>query len=218
VAIVTQPLGSTEARGSVGGLTYATWRGKHTVRTRAGPSREPTAEQLYVLATAETAKNAWQAMSDDQRASWNHWAAEHREPHWTGQDKRLSGFNWWVRIFVRLTFYFGEEPSAPPTQDLERGITNIAAHQDNGAVAFTFEVTPPDPPVFDLAILNRHIPASPGRKPDIHYAQFLTSDSAAVEGIADLDPAIGPNDYWIRYINQAGLVSVWQHIRFTVAP
>jgi hypothetical protein len=216
MAIVTQPLGSVEARGSVGGLTYATWRGKHTVRTRAGPSREPTADQLAVLALAEEAKNAWQDLTDTERSAWNHWAAEHREPHWTGNDKRLSGFNWFVRIYVRQGFYFETTPSAPPDHDLLYTITDVAATVLGTDVSLTWTPTPFGPPDFDLCIAFKHKAASPGRAPDIHYAQFWRSTGINDGLLTDTDLDAGTYDYWLRFLQADALAGVWQHVRAQV--
>jgi len=81
MAVVTQPLGSSEARGSVGGLTYSTWRGKHTVRTRQGPTREPTTDQLVYIALLTEFSQGWNTLTPEQRTHWRDWARDHRDPH-----------------------------------------------------------------------------------------------------------------------------------------
>lgn len=101
MAIVTGPLHSAEARGSVGALTYTTWRGRSVVKARAGPATQYSQDQLAVRALTHAALHAWSDLDDDTRAAWKHFANAHPEIDWTGNPKRLTGQNWFVRINVR---------------------------------------------------------------------------------------------------------------------
>lgn len=216
MAIVTQPLASAEARGSVGGLTYNTWRGKHTVKTRTGPSREPTEDQLYILALGKAASNAWSLLSDDQRAAWNHYGNENPLPHWTGQTKRLSGHSWYVKTWVRSTLV-GEtpvdDPPALPNNDL---LTDFVATPGASSCYVTWTTT------IDEQIMGHYIecwltkPLSAGRSPTIHDAdrKGYATDLDSAFDFTSL--AAGTYTAFFRPCNAVGLIGPWQSIKFTI--
>lgn len=118
MAKVTGPLHSSEARGGVGDLQFNTWRGLHTVRKRSGPTTLYSEDQLFLRAQAAQCTHRWKEISDAQRSAWNVFAASHPDPDWTGQPKRLSGFNWFIRINVRLLLiYWDQDPYHTPGWD-----------------------------------------------------------------------------------------------------
>jgi hypothetical protein len=98
MAIVTSPLHSSEARGRTGGLIYNTWRGRSYVKTHAVHQSEFTDPQIAARATSATLTTIWQGLADPDRWAWNQFADEHPLSDWTGQPKRISGYNWFIRI------------------------------------------------------------------------------------------------------------------------
>jgi len=43
----------------------------------------------------------WQELEQSERDLWNLWASQHTLDSWTGQPKRISGYNW----FIKLNYY-----------------------------------------------------------------------------------------------------------------
>lgn len=213
MALVTQPLGSSEARGSVGGLTYNTWRGKHTVKTRSGPARLPTALQLEVLAYAATARSIWITSDQTFRDRWNAYAAQAREPHWTGNDKRITGYNWFTRCYVRAVRTFATYPTDPPSSELIAYCPTFEATAVGSDVILSWASMPGFPDASHQVTIYRDVAASDGCRPYIKNAQFLASNDYTDDAYTDPDTPVGTLDYWARVQRSDGLVSVWSHAR-----
>lgn len=127
MAVVTGPLHSSEARGSVGSLQYNSWRGRATVRTRSGPAiaDQYTENRIALRGMAAVATLEWQAMSDTERAQWNEYARSHIDSDWTGSGKRLTGYNWFIRINVRRQLIGVGTDRAVPTETVTVVLTNL---------------------------------------------------------------------------------------------
>jgi hypothetical protein len=118
MAVVLGPLHSSEARGSVGSLVYNTRRGTSYVKARSTPKIEFSDLQIATRAIRHEIHIIWSALSDDQRRSWDDFAAQHEETHWTGKPSFLTGWNWFVRLNYRRLYcgeYYLEDPPPPPT-------------------------------------------------------------------------------------------------------
>jgi hypothetical protein len=114
VAIVTWPLSSGEARGRVGGLVYNTWRGRSYVKTCTTPKTEFSDSQVFVRDITSSLTVAWHALSDAQRSVWNNFAFNHTLANWTGQPKRISGYNWFVKLGYNSYRFFDGPYVSPP--------------------------------------------------------------------------------------------------------
>lgn len=98
MAKVVNPLNSQEARGSVGAYTYSTHRGSSVVRTRTGPAVQYSARQVAVRGCTAQATAQWKLLTDSQRSLWEVYAREHELCDWSGSPRRISGYNWFVRV------------------------------------------------------------------------------------------------------------------------
>jgi len=116
MAKVIGPLHSSEARGAVGSLVYNTWRGISYAKSRSGPTVTQSEDQQALRALTAAATTAWQALSDIERRAWDYYATEHVETDWTGNGKRLSGYNWFVRLNVRAQLIEQSISDSPPTE------------------------------------------------------------------------------------------------------
>ena len=216
MAIVTQPLGSAEARGSVGGLTYSTWRGKHIVKARQPDRPDATGEALAMLQLAWDADASWIALTQPERDRWNAWAAQQREPHWTGQDKRLTGHNWYVRIYVRQSLIGGFPDSAIPTTPVTYDMIDLVLSWTvlNLWLNYTVEFFPGWGGHYVQVYCTG--PLSAGINATIHMATI-----AAVAGYGAMPMPlgmVGSGTYtaFVRLINTQGLANSWQSCRLTV--
>lgn len=217
MAVVTQPLGSAEARGSVGGLTYNTWRGRHTVKSRSGPSREPTADQLAVLALGKNASLHWSEIDQEQRDGWRRWANEHPESDWTGQPKRLSGHSWYVRLYVRASLV-GETPIDDPPNGIPDWLPQTLYASQSGANWYInwdpFSIPPVDQEYIEVYLTA---PLSAGRNPTLHDAD-RTGYADAMDTAFNLGELLaGWYTCWIRPVRFDGMVGSFQSIRFEVS-
>jgi hypothetical protein len=100
MAKVKNPLLSLEARGALNGLVYNTWRGISYVKVNTSPTGQGTPLRLQAQATLASVSNDWQGLSDGERAGWKQYAIDHPVTDWTGNPKRLTGMNWFIRCNV----------------------------------------------------------------------------------------------------------------------
>jgi len=192
MAVVTQPLGSAEARGSVGGLTFSAWRGKSVVRTRAGPSGPPTAKQLAAQDALATASANWRTLDQATRDIFHNYARQHVRPYWTGEDLRIPGFHWYVKLQCNL--YRWEDISNLPDPWPVPAFDMPDANFEQVTNALNFSWTPEDPAPQENAGWEIWIagPHSAGRFATIHDALFLDF----FEYPDDAAQIIAPPDGW----------------------
>lgn len=216
MAIVTQPLGSSEARGSVGGLTYTTWRGKHICKARQ-PDRPPAAgDALAMLQLAWAADGDWNGIDQPSRDRWNAWAAQQREPHWTGQDKRLTGHNWFVRIYVRQCLLGNIPELIVPNYAITHSLTGLYLALSANELELNWTVlTWPDDADYYIELYLAG-PLSPGIHATLHHAlrwgAFPYLNAPASLGIYP------PGTYtaFPRLMHISGLATPFQSARLTV--
>lgn len=88
----------TQVSGSVGGATYARNRGGMYSRGRAMPSNPQTSFQTVVRNATAGLTAAWsQTLTQDQRDAWGVYAANVPILDRLGDQRLISGINWYVR-------------------------------------------------------------------------------------------------------------------------
>jgi len=98
MAVVKDPLHSTDARGSVGGLTYSNVRGGNIVKRKSGPSVGYLPTQTRVRSLMSYLSRQWGELSDAQRASWQSWANDHPGIDKFGDPFIMSGSNAYTKL------------------------------------------------------------------------------------------------------------------------
>lgn len=209
MAIVVGPLHSEEARGSVGELTYNTWRGKSTVKTRSGPPGPATGARLAMLQLGKAASFAWSDLTDDQRAAWNLFGNTHQESDWTGTSKRLSGHSWYVRIYVRMSIESHTPRSDPPDTFVTRRITTFDLYPDAEIIYLNWYYAPGGGAGTDRLEVYRAGPSSAGRTLTMHDAARLFSIPLSGSPYDTYPPASGKYTYFVRIINTQGMAGPW---------
>jgi len=167
MAKVVGPLHSSEARGSVGALTYNTWRGISTVKARTGPTTQYSSDQVALRAKTALATAAWQALTDSQRAAWHNYAVQHVDVDWTGNPQRLSGYNWFIRINVRRQIIATGIENDPPDTPFSYAFEGFSVYWDNPFIRTLWT------PQYDFLDTSCQVevyvagPHSPGRHPNL---------------------------------------------------
>jgi hypothetical protein len=216
MAKVVQPLGSNEARGAVGGLTYNTWRGISTVKTRSGPSTQGTEAQLDIQAKAKACTQAWQALTDAQRHNWRIYSSNHLDPDWTGEDKRLTGYNWFLRINVRRQLFNYAIESTPPTDQCKTNLIDIETYAMPGAQLLTWDTDPHWPVYTHIVDIWLAGPHSPGRYPNIQDAKREGWEEANSIPHILWGPTPGWYTWFLRPIRTNGVAGQFYRLRFEV--
>ena len=211
MAIVTWPLSSGEARGRVGGLVYNTWRGRSYVKTHTDPATQFSDKQIVVRTIAANVTAAWQLLDDSQRSAWNAFACAHLLPSWTGSPKRLSGYNWFLKLGWRTASYFGGPYFLPPEQ---LGIYTIhdfavSAYLLEIAVAWTQSVAIPDEEVYVEMWLEG--PWNSPRAPSIKRARLDTAVAQDANGWTIIAPSPGYYTVHLRAVLNSGWCTPYVH-------
>jgi hypothetical protein len=204
MTVVTWPLSSGEARGRTGGLIYNTRRGISYVKTHAVHQSEFTDPQIQVRATTALCTARWQSLPQPVRDLWDHFANEHTLDSWTGQPKRISGYNWFIKLNWWTQTLLGTITDYPPDHlpaYLFADLTSTWSTPDI-LTTWTPQTTGPTPTWSVLSWIQG--PHSPGRKPSIKLAHF---GDVAAEFDAGMPTAIAtPGTYtiWLQTLHISG--------------
>jgi hypothetical protein len=212
MAIVTWPLSSAEARGRVGGLIYNTWRGKSYVKAYAHYQSGKSAKQILTQQTAAAATAAWQALSDDQRAAWDAYALTHTLDHWTGQPKRLTAYNWFLKLqfYQRLIWDF-PYPDPPPIHPALI-LLNPYLFTPDGTISLLWTPQTSAPPYTWAVDIWLQGPHSPAVKPQIKRSTRVNY-SWEPTGYFDIEiPSTGTYDVHYRPIHYLGITMPFNHL------
>jgi hypothetical protein len=207
MAIVIGPLHSSEARGRVGGLIYNTHRGKAVVRVKVAPSQPQSEQQLLVRSRAVFLSREWATLSDAQRTTWNDYAENHLDTDWTGNPKRISGFNWYIRCNMALLAMGGTILTSAPVTSAPDAPTNFVCSFATPSIDVSWDAYAGTDISVDIWKVG---PGSGGSQlpiEDGRHNQYASGETAAAE-IANLQS--GFYRIFARAVDEtSGLTSPW---------
>ncbi len=209
MAKVVGPLHSSEARGSVGSLTYNTWRGISIVKARVGPAKQYEAAQVAIRTKAALATASWQGLTNAQRDAWYDYANAHVDVDWTGNPQRITAYNWYIRANVRAQLLMEPIREEPPTAVVDDGLTDLITIPGPAYIIITWNYHPSPPQDFLYVEIYGTGPHSPGRHPTIkqcHRVKHAFADALSTAW-SELDP--GLYTIFIRSIHAQGVTSPW---------
>lgn len=76
---------------------------------------EFTPAQISIRDTAAVVTSAWQSLDQEHRCQWEAFSREHLLPSWTGSPKRISAYNWFMKLNWNSYRFFDGPYSSPPT-------------------------------------------------------------------------------------------------------
>lgn len=221
MAIVSSPLKSEGARGSVGRTTYSVWRATNTARIRSVPTQPRTARQMIVRNILATLSRAYQQLTAGQADTWRDYANDHEYRNSFGSPFAGTGMN----AFVGTNFYRLDNddvvnevpPVTPPPASLQTITTAAPALPGIGcSVLLTAFGTPSADDYIEVQVTRAF--ASAGRR-----AQESDYRHVAYEAGNDLDwdvTGLVENAwYWlrVRYIDQYGQATPFLSDQFQAA-
>ena len=208
MAKVMNPLGSTEARGRIGGRVYNTWRGISYVKDQSSPAQPRSARQLQIRAWTTMLVRYWGTTLDStERTLWNDYAVSHPDIDWTGNAKRLSGLNWFVRCNLRLLNASKVMIESPPSVAGPNALVAFAA--SNGVLSSVLSWTAT--PGTNLSVEITHLGVvSAGVQPKIERARYLNTVTGESGQTSANNLQAGRHWFYARTIDEAtGLASPW---------
>lgn len=216
MAIVTGPLHSIEARGSVGSLTYVTWRGRSVVKSRAGPATQYSAAQLALRAVTAAGNSAWQTLTDHVRSLWTQYAAIHQAIDWTGNPRRLTGHNCFIRCWVRTTLNGLTPPTLPPTDPNPWACLDPYIDIDAMDLMINWTAHMPLPAAQTQAELWMAGPFSQARTAQLPDAKRTDHTDYTDQVISWTPPEPGTWTAFLRTIDPSGQAGTWTRASYTV--
>lgn len=207
MAKVIGPLHSAEARGRMSGLIFNTWRGIATVKAFCSPAQPRSMSQLRIRSWTTQLVRAWGALEYAKILAWNAYAVNHPETDWTGNPKRLTGLNWYVRCNLRLLWLAETLITDPPAVPAPDPPDSFLANDGVGQTITEWTATDPGEVKIDIWFAG---PTNHGVQPKIeraHHSTFELGETATVT-ITGLQP--GYYMFFARMIDLAtGLASTW---------
>ena len=208
MAKVTSPHAGSESRGRVGGLVHNVWRGISYVKAASSPAQPRTARQLKIRAWTTMLVRYWgTTLSDAERGYWNDYAATHPDVDWTGNPKRLTGLNWFVRLSIRLLDLGQAIVRTPPAIAGPDAPAAFAAA--NGILQSVLTWTVPTYAYVYINIYDTGV-ISKGQIPKMERAKHKAygAASSGTQTITALSP--GRHSFFARMIDVTnGLASPW---------
>ena len=167
---VTGPLHSGEARGSIGDLTYYSFRGRSYVRLKSDPPTVFSQSQLDHQARIRNAVVAWAALTDAQRLLWDNFSAAHYDLDWRGTPIHLTGVNLFTRSFVQLAVVSTTITPLLPKALFPRLYGSLAFIPYSEACPIAYS-SPSQPDIGSMkSVLKLCGPLKATQKPDLRHA------------------------------------------------
>jgi len=190
------------------GLIYNTWRGISTVKAFCSPAQPRSARQLIMRAYATKLVRYWQELEAAERASWNDYAVAHPDTDWTGNPKRLSGLNWFVRCNSRLMDMGITPVDTAPSVAAPAAIVSYQALNGVLSSQQIWELGPGTDLMADIWLLGPH---SAGIETKINKAKHNSYTAYEVNDLTITGLSVGRYTFWARIVSEVnGLASTWK--------
>jgi len=215
MARVLNPLMSGEARGSVGGFTYAAWRGLHTVRRKPVPAKRMRTTQPVMRSLLGFLSREYGTLSDGERDLWENYALNHPHPDRFGGTFIMSGQNAYIMLNHTSVRMGGQvalqtsPPTDPPAASLS--ILNVVTGITNpGEIDLTwgFNGTESASDWVEIRVAGPF--QSPARQ-EVHSRFKWVKTEAGDAVLYTIAGLVEDTWYWVnvRYVDEFGQISAW---------
>lgn len=221
MAKVLNPLYSSDAKGSIGGLTFSSGPVGNIVKIKPGPVKRAEPYKQSNRARIAYLARQWGELEAAERTSWEAWAAEHPEPDGFGGTFIMSGIN----AFVKLNFNAmrlgapGDMQSLPPEDPSPASLDTLTAATGVGAagdidLTWTHNGTGEADDYNEIQIAGPF--QSQGRKIVFNHFHFIQTEAGNVllDTISGLDEGMW---YWVRvrYVDEFGQTTPYVYAQAT---
>jgi hypothetical protein len=153
----------TDVAGKIGGTVFSKNKGGAYAKNKVSPSNPKTSYQTGIRAILAAVSQAWRALTDAQRESWNSAAKLDALSSKNGDVRSVSGHGYHQALNTRLQHVGVAMIATPPAPAAPTGITSLSAVADNSdaSIKLTFA---PIIPVADYWLVEATQGNSPGKK------------------------------------------------------
>ena len=132
MAIISPGPAVAAVSGSVGGVTFSHNKGGMYMRNRSIPTNPSTLPQQNARARLATVSQAWQALTQGERDSWDEYAVQNPATNALGNSILLSGHQIHNRLNTRLLEAAAAVITAPPVISAHPALTTATQAADIG--------------------------------------------------------------------------------------
>lgn len=122
--------------GKLNGTVFASNKGGHYVRSKSKPSNPKTASQMAVRSVFGSVSQAWRALTQAERQSWNGATPDYKYTNRLGDQKTLSGFALHQKLNTNLALIGQPLLNTAPAKQNVVGVEGIVS-VNPGATKFT---------------------------------------------------------------------------------
>ena len=215
MARVLNPLMSGKAKGSIGGITFADWKGLPVVRRIPIPARRMRRTQPANRSLLGFLSREYGTLSNGDRLLWEQYALNHPQDDDFGGTFIMSGQNAYIMLnhtAIRLGL-IGKLQTSPPTDPPPATIT--------GFVVETGETSPGDidlvwahagsPVVTDWNEIRQAGPFQSPARQEVHSRFRFISKPTGEVSMLTISNLVEKTWYWflIRYVDEFGQKTAW---------
>ncbi len=144
MALVEFGGGVVEIRGSIGGWTFQRNRAGTIVRLKPLQKKVATSKQTAQHSALVSLIQAFQQLTPGEKLAWDAFATGNTKQNVFGQDKILTGQNWFTTINSALTGLGLPQLTAPPANLLPEAITSFNLTVDASKIEIS-QIVPNNP-------------------------------------------------------------------------
>ena len=140
MALVTYGGGVTEFSGSLAGNTFQRTRAGQIVRTRSTRPSRSTTPMTITQSNTYSLMHQWRTLTEEQQGQWNTFAGIHTRINIFGQQKTLSGCNYFISINSNLLLCGSAVIVNPPTFNAPITIKTLELVAVAGNISANYEM------------------------------------------------------------------------------
>lgn len=188
----------TDIKGSIGGMTFQKNGSGTIARLKPRKTKTNTQKQRDQQPRLKQVQAAWNLLTLVNKVLWNDFAAINKKIGLDGQEKKLTGYQWFLAINENRLLFNDTILSAPPIYEIINPLNYINFTFINDELRFDL-----DPSLLEV------------RHKVLAYCSFIKKSSSKfnfndLRLIKIVDGGIGssfslnlssPNDFWVQYFN-----------------
>jgi len=126
----------TEIKGSIGGMTFQKNASGAIARLKPKKAKTNTQKQKDQQPRTKLLQQYWQNLTLAQKIEWNTFAGNHNKIGLNGQEKKLTGYQWFLTINQNRLLFDNAMLSVPPVYEIVNPIDSVSLNFDESGLRF----------------------------------------------------------------------------------
>lgn len=129
----------TELNGSIGGMTFQNNGSGSIARLKPKKAKTNTQNQRNQQPRLKEIQSQWQQLSLENKQLWNEFASINKKIGLNGQEKTLTGYQWFLTINQNRALFNDDYLLVPPEYEVVNPINNVNFNFTNDILSFALE-------------------------------------------------------------------------------